>query len=266
MTTQEYNARRRALLAERPPIRGRHTERTRGDVMTEQLAPRDNYAILEQVVAASDLSKMKTEDRIAYYRTVCESMGLNPLTQPFQYITLNGKLTLYATRGATDQLRRINRVSTTIVARETINDVYVVTARASTPDGRTDESIGAVAIGNAKGDAMANAMMKAETKAKRRATLAIVGLGWLDESETDSIPGATIEPQYHELPPQKSRRDKMLLRIDQLIGQAKEQGVDLDWLPDDSGVAGITENELIELGTSISQAIDNQAEAAPAAA
>ncbi len=32
--------------------------------------------------------------------------------------------------------------------------------------------------------------MKAETKAKRRVTLSIVGLGWLDETETDSIPDA----------------------------------------------------------------------------
>jgi hypothetical protein len=33
-------------------------------------------------------------------------------------------------------------------------------------------------------------MMKAETKSKRRVTLSIVGLGMLDESEVDSIPGA----------------------------------------------------------------------------
>ncbi len=32
--------------------------------------------------------------------------------------------------------------------------------------------------------------MKAETKAKRRATLDLLGLGVLDESEADSIPNA----------------------------------------------------------------------------
>jgi hypothetical protein len=37
----------------------------------------------------------------------------------------------------------------------------------------------------------ANAIMKAETKAKRRATLDLLGLGVLDESETESIPNAT---------------------------------------------------------------------------
>jgi hypothetical protein len=42
------------------------------------------------------------------------------------------------------------------------------------------------------GDMLANAMMRCETKAKRRVTLSIVGLGWTDESEIDSIPGAAV--------------------------------------------------------------------------
>ena len=41
-----------------------------------------------------------------------------------------------------------------------------------------------------KGEAKANAVMKAETKAKRRVTLSICGMGWVDESEIDSIPNA----------------------------------------------------------------------------
>jgi hypothetical protein len=37
---------------------------------------------------------------------------------------------------------------------------------------------------------LANALMKAETKAKRRATLSICGLGMLDETEVEDIQGA----------------------------------------------------------------------------
>jgi hypothetical protein len=37
---------------------------------------------------------------------------------------------------------------------------------------------------------LANALMKAETKAKRRVTLSIAGLGWLDETELETIPQA----------------------------------------------------------------------------
>ena len=36
--------------------------------------------------------------------------------------------------------------------------------------------------------------MKAETKAKRRVTLSICGMGWLDESEIESIPNAKPVP------------------------------------------------------------------------
>lgn len=143
--------------------------------------------IIEQVVVSGDLAKLTPAQRVNYYNRVCNSMGLNPLTRPFDYITLNGKLTLYAKRDAADQLRKLHGVSVQIVSRERIEDVFTVTAHATMPDGRSDESIGAVTVGNLKGDALANALMKAETKAKRRVTLSIVGLGWLDETEVETI-------------------------------------------------------------------------------
>jgi hypothetical protein len=156
--------------------------------------------ILERVVVAGDLSRLSPEERLDYYRRVCESLGLNPLTRPFDYIVLNGKLTLYARRDATDQLRRIHGISVRIVAREMVEPLglYVVTARATAPDGREDESIGVVSVKGFSGDALANALMKAETKAKRRATLSLVGLGWTDESEVESVPGATAIRVDHE--------------------------------------------------------------------
>lgn len=150
-------------------------------------------ASLEQVLIGGDLSKLNPSDRVLYYKAVCASVGLNPLTKPFEYITLNGKLTLYARRDCTDQLRQIHKVSIEIRAREIVEDCYVVTARASNSI-RQDESIGAVPIAGLKGDARANAMMKAETKAKRRVTLSVCGLGMLDETEVDSIQGARITP------------------------------------------------------------------------
>src|SRR5690606_34807847 len=128
-----------------------------------------------------------------------ESLGLNPFTKPFEYINLNGKLTLYAKRDATDQLRAINGVSVEITSREMHdNGIYVVTARARTPDGRTDEAIGAVSVAGLKGEALANAIMKAETKAKRRVTLSICGLGWLDETEVADVPDARTATVDHE--------------------------------------------------------------------
>jgi hypothetical protein len=151
--------------------------------------------ILEQVLIGGDLSRLTEAQRLAYYRAVCQSLGLNPLTKPFEYLTLNGKLRLYALRDCADQLRRLHGISISIVNRERLQDLYIVTARAKDRTGREDESTGAVPLGNLKGDALANALMKAETKAKRRVTLSLAGLGWLDETELEVIPSVrTGEP------------------------------------------------------------------------
>jgi hypothetical protein len=151
-------------------------------------------ALVERVLLHGDLRQLTPGQKVAYYRAVCESVGLNPLTQPFQYLTLSGKEILYARRDATEQLRKLHAVSIQIMAREVMGDCYVVTARATLPNGRQDENIGAVPIANVNGEARANAMMKAETKAKRRVTLAICGLGMLDETEVDPIPSIQVAP------------------------------------------------------------------------
>lgn len=147
----------------------------------------DGGAIMHAVLVKGDLAKLTESERTQYYTGVCKSVGLNPFTKPFEYITLNGKLTLYARKDATEQLRQNHKVSVKIVSREMVDDCLVVTAQASTPDGRVDESIGAVAVGALKGVDKANALMKAETKAKRRVTLSICGLGIPDESEIGDI-------------------------------------------------------------------------------
>lgn len=144
--------------------------------------------IVEQVMLQGNLRALSPQQKIEYYAKVCESLGLNPLTKPFEYITLNGKEVLYATKACTEQLRLNRKVSIKIADRQTINGVYVVTAEAKDSDGREDSATGAVAIEGLKGDSLANAFMKAETKAKRRVTLSICGLGMLDESELDTIP------------------------------------------------------------------------------
>jgi len=148
--------------------------------------------LLERVVIGGDLSKLQPAERLQYYREVCSSIGLNPLTRPFEYLTLNGKMLLYARRDATDQLRRVHGVSVQIMAREQHGDVYAVVARATDGKGRTDESVGAVTTQGLRGEALANALMKAETKAKRRVTLSICGLGLMDETEVETVPGARV--------------------------------------------------------------------------
>ena len=155
-------------------------------------------AVLERVVVEGDLSKLSPAERVTYYRAVCESLGLNPLTRPFEYTNLQGKLVLYARKDAAEQLRSLRGISCEIIDRERIEDVYVVRARATDRTGRIDESTGAVSIAGLKGDALANALMKAETKAKRRVTLSIAGLGFLDETELETI--RDVRPVADEVP------------------------------------------------------------------
>ncbi len=149
-----------------------------------------NAQTIEQVLITGDLNRLTAEQRNIYYKSVCESLGLNPLTRPFDYIVLNGKLTLYARKDCTDQLRSLRGISIRLVTRESIEGVAIVTAQATDRAGRIDESTGAVSVTGLKGEALANAIMKAETKAKRRVTLSICGLGFTDETEVDSIPSA----------------------------------------------------------------------------
>lgn len=149
-----------------------------------------NLALIEQVMIRGDLSVLSQQQKVEYYSTVCTSLGLNPLTKPLEYVRLNGKEVLYATKGATEQLRNIHGVSIKIVDKAKIDDIYVVTAEAVGRDNRCDSATGAVSIAGLKGEQLANAMMKAETKAKRRVTLSICGLNMLDETEVETIASA----------------------------------------------------------------------------
>jgi len=151
---------------------------------------------LEAYIAAGDIGRLNPDQRIALYRSVCSSLGLNELTQPFQYLTLSGKTVLYATKSCTEQLRQIHGVSVVEMTRERFDDILVVTVKVREKTSREDIATGAVSLKGLAGENLSNAYMKAETKAKRRATLSVCGLAVLDESETDSIAGAqtrTIE-------------------------------------------------------------------------
>lgn len=147
----------------------------------------------EKLLVQGELQQLTSEQRAKYYLKVCDSLGLNHLTRPFDYISFQGKLQLYARKDCTDQLRRNRQVSIRITDRNRSDDMYIVTAQATDAQGRVDEAIGALSIAGLKGLELANALMKCETKAKRRVTLSICGLGFLDESETDDIP-TRIEP------------------------------------------------------------------------
>lgn len=150
---------------------------------------------LERVLMTGDLKQLTPEERVDYYNHVCRSLGLNPLTRPLEYITLNGKLVLYARKDCTEQLRKLHNVSIVKLETATNDGVFEAMAYARTKD-REDIDFGAVSIKGLQGDNLVNAKLKAITKAKRRVTLSICGLGFLDETEIESIPEAKPEPAF----------------------------------------------------------------------
>jgi hypothetical protein len=169
--------------------------------------------VIEQVVIAGDLAVLTAEQRVVHYNKVCESLGINPLTKPFDYIVLNGKMQLYPLRTCADQLRKINDVSLEIVSRDLKDNILTIHVRAKMANGRSDEDLGAVAMiypdrmktrdgwkdhpkagKPLEGDDRVNAELKAITKAKRRTTLSICGLGWIDETEIETIPASAKRP------------------------------------------------------------------------
>tara|TARA_Y100001938_G_scaffold97886_1_gene134050 strand:+ start:328 stop:1173 length:846 start_codon:yes stop_codon:yes gene_type:complete len=162
---------------------------------TEIIDPR----AVETLMLDGDLGKLDAAQRIQFYAATCDRVGLDPVARPFDYLRLNGKVVLYANKSCAEQLRQLHNISLGEVRTEVVNDTFIATVTASTPDGRTDCDMGAVPVSGLSGERLANAMLKGITKAKRRVTLSLVGLGMMDETEVVTIPGAErIAPEVME--------------------------------------------------------------------
>jgi hypothetical protein len=184
---------------------------------------------MESVLARGDLSKLNEQQRTDYYISLCKSLGLNPLTQPFEYLTLNSKLVLYAKRACADQLRKINGISLQVVSQDQSDGLLTVHVRAKDQTGREDEDLGVVSLPDTlKGEARANAILKAVTKGKRRVTLSICGLGFLDETEVEDI------PSHAKAPPTTALAPKALPPHDpqtgELLPTTQASDAPLDWI------------------------------------
>lgn len=152
----------------------------------ELLPPAEVARMLEQVIVRGNLSVLSANDKVRYYSQVCGVIGIPVELRPFEYITLNGREVLYVLRSCTEWLRDQRGIACRILERtERPDGIYEVVVEVEDRTGRKDFASGLVDIKGLTGEKKANAIMKAETKAKRRATLSISGLGMLDESEIE---------------------------------------------------------------------------------
>ena len=172
--------------------------------MSTELSTREHGALpaaVEALLATGDLSKLNTEQRIEFYKARCQAAGLDPRGRPFEYIMLQGKLTLYAKKECAEQLNGMHGLSHEIISREIVSGLYEVCVQVTSRSGRSTQDIGTVVIEGLKGADLANARMKAVTKAKRRATLSFCGMGdVIDETELDTVEHRPAGPQGQPLP------------------------------------------------------------------
>lgn len=141
---------------------------------------------LGKVLLLNDYSPVPEDQRMELYRRICEALELNNLTQPFVFIKTRQGTKLYATKDATNQLRSKRNVSIKVTARELDQDgIFNVYVTASIGD-RVEDASASLFVDGLEGQDLADAKMKCETKAKRRATLDICGLGLaLDDDARD---------------------------------------------------------------------------------
>ena len=166
-----------------------------------------DIAVVEKVITGGDLGQLTPEQRVRYYIQTCETLKLNWRTKPFDVVALRGQgaKTLYPNKGCAEQLAQVHNISVDLLEATTEQGVRIQKAKACLTNGRCVTKTGAVPVDGLRGDAYANAVMKCETKAHRRAVLALVGLNMPDESELESIPGSqrfTMDVESGEIAPQ----------------------------------------------------------------
>lgn len=146
-----------------------------------------------ELITTGNLVGLTPAEKVIWYKERCAATGLDYRTSPFQYVTLpDGKVVLYATKTAAEQASEKRGLSLIILDKKVEFGLFVVTCKAQDATGRSVEDLGAVPVEGLKGLALANAMMKTMTKAKRRTVLSFCGMGMLDETEVDDIPGARV--------------------------------------------------------------------------
>ena len=161
-------------------------------------------------VTRGDFHLLSERERSEYYVYMCERLCLDPGTRPFDWLTRKAKdeqgkwytkMILYASKSCASQLRSKRGISVVEMVRSKEDGLLIVQVKIRDKDGREEIELGAVPsvwksgsdgqrakqVRDKTGEDLANAWMAASTKAKRRATLSMHGLGLLDETEVQSM-------------------------------------------------------------------------------
>ena len=161
----------------------------------QEITPANQSEIVAKIVRGS-VEDLSPQEMLQYYKAQCDAIGLNPLLRPLYFLRTHkdAPVTLYMGKEGAMQLQALHKVSTEITEEKQFEVgnrlFYQVRTKATLPDGTTHENMGVVQL-NGDGRNVENDMLKCVTKSHRRAILAITGNGALDETEIETIAGAT---------------------------------------------------------------------------
>lgn len=174
--------------------------------------------IMQKFILKNDLSCLTMEEKLIFILNRCKDLKLDPRSQPIMILKSKEKVgnsfvekeTPYISKSGGEQLAKVHQVSILDTEEKILDDVFIVKAKVSLPNGRISQAIGVTPlfteydgkITKITGAKKCNAMMVADTKARRRAVLSICGTGMIDESEIDTINVvAKINPYEQKIEP-----------------------------------------------------------------
>mgnify|MGYP001606310584 FL=1 len=105
---------------------------------------------IEKLLMTGDLKDLQPSERVYYYNNLCTSLGLNPMTRPFEYVAFQGKTVLYARKDCAEQLRKIHGITIIESIQEEKFGCLITITKVKDRSGREDIGRGAVPIEGAK--------------------------------------------------------------------------------------------------------------------
>lgn len=202
----------------------------------------------------NDWSKLSEEDRLKAALALCRALDIPTPLNPFRFITMNGKVVLYAPNEAAQLIAESKGASVNITNKylDKETNIYTVEVRVSTAT-RTIDNMACLYVGGLTGQKRADAMMKAVTKASRRTIFAAFGLSVTDDDDIEAqrtqgpatgvLPPTTGQVQQGEpetLPPaDQEAEDLKALLYQQLIGKegkfSKNTKAARSWIEENCG-------------------------------
>jgi len=150
--------------------------------------PSKNQTLPQAAVQATldgNWQAVSVPDKIVFVKSLCDSLGIPLVMNPFLFIQTRNGLKFFAPAAAFHMIGEQKKISCEIRSQSIDKDLqlYEVAVRASMPDGRFSDNFAAVTLKNLGGEDYANAKMKCVTKAQRRAIKSLIGLPIPDEDD-----------------------------------------------------------------------------------